>query len=1200
MKKLTITLTFTLSFFILNAQKWQRYGTNRGIESTWIDCLYFDTAMKLQVGQIYGDLIQFHENKPNYLIQESVHDIVKDKNNTYWYAILGEFLSYNSSNGFKYNTWGWPGGVSQDVLSLEVDNNNNKWIGTLANGLVKYNDTNYTVYNTSNSSLPSNRIDDIVLGDSNTLWIGTTNGLVKIKNGTWTVYDATNGKLAYPSIKCLTVDKSNNIWIGYGWFNKTLSRFNGNSWTHYTHDTAINFGGISSLYCDDDSSVWIGTEVGVSQFKNNKFKVFANNKNPNIDQGLTDIMAITKDNKNRLWFGTYGDYLYSYKQGPFVYGFVFSDTNRNCIRDPSERPLANRKLIINPGNRKVVTDTIGYWELDSLPKGNYTISYDSTDKYWRRTCGMTQTFNVTQVDSETIAPNVGLNKQLLYGQVYLDDEFDTCQLSWRDKSLPNYKVKINPGNLQVNTDSFGYWEIPFIGNGLLEITLDTNNSLYTNDCTQKQTIQIDNKEEFKTKEFLLKSKTYCAYPTISVTCPSMRKCDTVPIYINIKNDKIAKGKLLNTKILLTLDTNFIFIKSPFVYNRIGSGRYEFYIDSLEPDSLLTIVVSVNINCNSKVGTTACVSAKLNPVNNCYLDILPDYSQNQCSLPYDNSNYIIDATCEIDSIKFIFTNIGTGNALCFSPLSFFLNGILVFKDSLKLNSNQIREIKIPKTGHTWTAIVSQHPLMPGKINPIKNFELCGDSSNWSQNVLSEFSTGDNSRYVDNECNIIRYSYDPNDKKSIPEGRGEFKLTNPNSILEYTIRFQNTGNDTARKIVIKDTLNSNLNISSFKNLGSSHKYTHFIQNNNISVWTFDKIYLPDSATDEKNSNGFLKFSISQKLNLPNETKISNRAAIYFDLNEPIFTNQTLNTIHRNVNRFDTVIHVSKSDSFKFSNKVFKKSGIYLEKLKNITGTDSFIVFVLNITNKKYLANRILKSCDTLKFNKKLYVKGGLYIDTIYPTFAIDTIYNLNIKINKSFKATLNFDTCKKIQFGGTPLNQTGIYNFKYQTSYGCDSIYDINLKLDTINRILEIQGNKIISLEDSGKYQWVKCSPFEKIDSAKNQFFIPSKNNKYAVILNNNKCIDTSYCINHNLYSKNQIFVYPNPVKNKFYFEFAEDLETSTIEIIDVFGRKIKQLTCKPCQKTEVDLSRFANGNYYLRILNNPDIKPIILTKTDKIP
>ena len=141
MKKLTITLTFSLSFFILDAQKWQKYGENRGIESSWVDCLYFDTSMKLQVGQIYGDLIQFYENKPNFLIQESVHEIVKDKNNTYWYAILGEFLSYNSSNGFKYNTWGWPGGVSQDILSLEVDNNNNKWIGTLANGLVKYNDT---------------------------------------------------------------------------------------------------------------------------------------------------------------------------------------------------------------------------------------------------------------------------------------------------------------------------------------------------------------------------------------------------------------------------------------------------------------------------------------------------------------------------------------------------------------------------------------------------------------------------------------------------------------------------------------------------------------------------------------------------------------------------------------------------------------------------------------------------------------------------------------------------------------------------------------------------------------------------------------------------------------------------------------------------------------------------------------------------
>ena len=54
------------------------------------------------------------------------------------------------------------------------------------------------------------------------------------------------------------------------------------------------------------------------------------------------------------------------------------------------------------------------------------------------------------------------------------------------------------------------------------------------------------------------------------------------------------------------------------------------------------------------------------------------------------------------------------------------------------------------------------------------------------------------------------------------------------------------------------------------------------------------LPDSASNEAASHGFVQFTISQKEDLPIGTEIYNEAAIFFDFNAPVITNKTLHTI------------------------------------------------------------------------------------------------------------------------------------------------------------------------------------------------------------------------------------------------------------------------------------------------------------------
>lgn len=147
-------------------------------------------------------------------------------------------------------------------------------------------------------------------------------------------------------------------------------------------------------------------------------------------------------------------------------------------------------------------------------------------------------------------------------------------------------------------------------------------------------------------------------------------------------------------------------------------------------------------------------------------------------------------------------------------------------------------------------------------------------------------------VDNEENLnieVVGSYDPNDiSVKVIGGQLTDCLTEKDSLLQYTIRFQNTGNFPASFVTIKNKIDVNLDMTSLRAGTSSHPYRMQILPDGNLAFLFDPIYLPDSTRDEKNSHGFVTYYIKPKKQAPNNTLIPNQAAIYFDYNEPIITN------------------------------------------------------------------------------------------------------------------------------------------------------------------------------------------------------------------------------------------------------------------------------------------------------------------------
>ena len=139
-------------------------------------------------------------------------------------------------------------------------------------------------------------------------------------------------------------------------------------------------------------------------------------------------------------------------------------------------------------------------------------------------------------------------------------------------------------------------------------------------------------------------------------------------------------------------------------------------------------------------------------------------------------------------------------------------------------------------------------------------------------------------------ILVGSFDPNDKQVSPSrGLTADEVAEGKELL-YTINFQNTGTYLAERVRITDVLDTTLNLETLRFVAASHQVTEFrLLPGGLLEIVFDNISLPDSISDEAGSHGFVTFAIQRKKVYPtNGFRIRNKAAIYFDFNNPVITN------------------------------------------------------------------------------------------------------------------------------------------------------------------------------------------------------------------------------------------------------------------------------------------------------------------------
>lgn len=353
----------------------------------------------------------------------------------------------------------------------------------------------------------------------------------------------------------------------------------------------------------------------------------------------------------------------------------------------------------------------------------------------------------------------------------------------------------------------------------------------------------------------------------------------------------------NASIEIVIDTSIVdSIKSSTTYTFV-SNKLTFQLGTLRGFEDRIITYQLKLKTSAILGTSVCHKALIKP-----------YCQLYTHPKYDSTKITAKTKCiSKDKIELEVKNESTFDQKEISDIYTYKDDSLANTATVKLKANESK---------TYTYYLDSNTVFSTKLvlnngDPVQPIillhdDICALSAAFkTKNSVMNFHREHDSKEYEEDCDIVRGSYDPNIKSVNPAGITSERYTNTGTELIYRIDFQNTGNDTAFKVVITDSLSEFLNIATFLPGTSSHPYQVEFDKRKVK-FIFDPVALVDSTTNEPESHGYVTFKIKHNSNIKPKSKIENEASIYFDFNPPIITNKVLNTI------YDVLLIATKSNS------------------------------------------------------------------------------------------------------------------------------------------------------------------------------------------------------------------------------------------------------------------------------------------------
>jgi len=280
----------------------------------------------------------------------------------------------------------------------------------------------------------------------------------------------------------------------------------------------------------------------------------------------------------------------------------------------------------------------------------------------------------------------------------------------------------------------------------------------------------------------------------------------------------------------------------------------------------------------------------------------------------------------------------------------------------------------------------------------------------------------------------------------------------------------------------------------------------------------------------------------------------------------------------------IIICDGDTYSIGASNYTTSGSYSDVLIANNTCDSTVTTLLTVI-PPINVNQTISICDgdSYQIGTSTYTTAGNYIDLLTSINGCDSTVNTEIVIITEFVISQNITVCygESYTIGNHTYTTPGDYSDTLaMTTSSCDSIVLTNLMINLpIDVSLEIDNNNIESNQNNSFYQWVDCDnnySYITTTVSNNQDIDVVESGNYAVIINNNNCIDTSACayvdfVGLKDYSKHNIKIYPNPSNGEF---------TISNSFNEIYGMKI----INSVGQTVFIKMNISNSNYSIENLN----------------
>ncbi len=226
---------------------------------------------------------------------------------------------YNMENGLG----------SDSVWTIAEDKEGNIWVGTINNGVSKFDGKTWTIYNVDNG-LINNAVLSIAQDGYGDMWFGTKGGLSILSDNRWTHITSFGGVYA------LLRDYNDNMWLSTNDY--AVLEYENNHWYQYYDDECEWCNIVEVLFEDKERNIWFGTWDGLKKISDQTITAY--NQDNGFPGGI--IRAMHQDVWGNMWIGI--------SWAPFVIRFNNGNFDRISLSNGFELNYTTTIASDNEGN----------------------------------------------------------------------------------------------------------------------------------------------------------------------------------------------------------------------------------------------------------------------------------------------------------------------------------------------------------------------------------------------------------------------------------------------------------------------------------------------------------------------------------------------------------------------------------------------------------------------------------------------------------------------------------------------------------------------------------------------------------------------------------------------------------------------------------------------------------------------------------